>query len=119
MSSHILAEVSRIANRIGIIHNGHLLQEFNTDELVRNRKRHLLLKVRDIESAHRVLIAAGQSVEIQPGGTMELISEFAVEHPDEINSLLVNAGVPPTQLLVEEEELEQYFLRLVGMERGS
>ena len=30
MSSHILAEVSRIANRIGIIHNGHLLQEFNT-----------------------------------------------------------------------------------------
>ena len=36
MSSHILAEVSRIANRIGIIHNGHLLQEFNTDELVRN-----------------------------------------------------------------------------------
>ncbi len=119
MSSHILAEVSRIANRIGIIHNGHLLQEFNTDELVRNRKRHLLLKVRDIEFAQRVLIAAGQSVEIQPGGTIELISEYAVEHPDEINSLLVNAGISPTQLLVEEEELEQYFLRLVGMERGS
>ena len=119
MSSHILAEVSRIANRIGIIHNGHLLQEFNTDELVRNRKRHLLLKVRDIESAQRVLIAAGQSVEIQPGGTIELISESAVEHPDEINTLLVNAGISPTQLLVEEEELEQYFLRLVGMERGS
>ena len=38
--------------------------------------------------------------------------------PDDINSLLVNAGTPPTQLMVEEEELEQYFLRLVGMEGG-
>ncbi len=34
-------------------------------------------------------------------------------------SLLVKAGTPPTQLLVEEEELEQYFLRLVGMHGGQ
>jgi ABC-2 type transport system ATP-binding protein len=119
MSSHILAEVSRIAQRIGIIHNGCLLQEFKTDELVRNRKRHLLLKVRDIESAQRILTSAGQPAEILSDGMIELITEFAVEHPDEINSLLVNAGISPTQLLVEEEELEQYFLRLVGMERGT
>ena len=30
--------------------------------------------------------------------------------------MLVEAGCPPTQLMVEEEELEQYFLRLVGMD---
>jgi ABC-2 type transport system ATP-binding protein len=119
MSSHILAEVSRIAQRIGIIHNGHLLQEFNTDELVRNRKRRLLLKARDIESACRVLTAGGQPAKIKADGTIELETEFAVDQPEEINSLLVNAGTPPTQLLVEEEELEQYFLRLVGMEGGS
>ena len=119
MSSHILAEVSRIAQRIGIIHNGHLLQEFNTDELVRNRKRHLLLKVRDIGSAQRILTSAGHPAEIQSDGTIVLTTESAVEHPDEINSMLVNAGIPPTHLQVEEEELEQYFLRLVGMERES
>jgi ABC-2 type transport system ATP-binding protein len=38
-----------------------------------------------------------------------------VERPDEVNGLLVKAGASPTQLMVEEEELEQYFLRLVGM----
>jgi ABC-2 type transport system ATP-binding protein len=119
MSSHILAEVSRIAQRIGIIHNGHLLQEFNTDELVRNRKRRLLLKARDIESACRVLTAGGLPAKIQADGTIELETESAVDQPEEINSLLVNAGTPPTQLLVEAEELEQYFLRLVGMEGGS
>ena len=118
MSSHILAEVARLAGRIGIIHNGRLLQELNMDELEQNRKRRLLLRVRETESAQRALIAAGQPAEILPDGSIELISAAAVEHPDEMNSLLVEAGTPPTQLVVEEEELEQYFLRLVGMQGG-
>jgi len=118
MSSHILAEVSRLAQRIGIIHNGHLLQELNIDELEQNRRRRLLLRARDVESAHRALIAAGQPAEILQGGTIELKSASSVERPDDINCLLVKAGTPPTQLMVEEEELEQYFLRLVGMDGG-
>jgi ABC-2 type transport system ATP-binding protein len=118
MSSHILAEVSRLAQRIGIIHNGRLLQELNIDELERNRKRRLLLRARDTEAAQRVLAAAGQPAEILQDGSMELKNASSVEHPDDINCLLVNAGTPPTQLVVEEEELEQYFLRLVGMDGG-
>ena len=119
MSSHILAEVARLAQRIGIIHKGRLIQELNIDELERNRRRRLLLRMQDIESAHQVLAAAGQPAEILQDRTLALRSASAVEHPDEINCLLVNAGTPPTQLLVEEEELEEYFLRLVGMEGGS
>src|SRR5450759_4723863 len=49
MCSHILAEVSRLAQRIGIIHNGRLLQELNVDELEQNRRRRLLLRARDVE----------------------------------------------------------------------
>jgi ABC-2 type transport system ATP-binding protein len=119
MSSHILAEVSRLAQRIGIIHQGRLLQELNVGELEKNRKRRLLLRARDTEAAQRVLVAAGQPAEILADGTIELKDGFAVERPDEINSLLVNAGTPPTHLVVEEEELEHYFLRLVGMNGGD
>ena len=118
MSSHILAEVSRLAGRIGIIHKGHLLQELSIDELERNRKRRLLLRARDVEAAQRVLTEAGLPAEILPDGAMELKNAAAVERPDEINRLLVNNGLPPTQVLVEEEELERYFLRLIGMEGG-
>ena len=118
MASHILAEVSRLARRIGIIHEGRLLQELNVDELERNRRRRLLLRARDVESAHRALIAAGQPAEILQDGTIELKNASSVERPDDINCLLVKAGTPPTQLMVEEEELEQYFLRLVGMDGG-
>jgi ABC-2 type transport system ATP-binding protein len=118
MSSHILAEVSRLAGRIGIIHQGRLLQELNTDELERNRRRRLLLRARDVETAHRALMAAGQPAEFLPDGTIQLKNAACVERPDDINCLLVKAGTPPTQLVVEEEELEQYFLRLVGMDGG-
>ncbi len=114
MSSHILAEVSRLADRIGIIHAGRLLQEMDVAELERNRRRRLLVRTRDISTAQRALSAAGHPGEILPGGILELHQTTAIEHPDDIASLLVQANAPPTQLLVEEEELESYFLRLVG-----
>jgi len=117
MSSHILAEVSRLAQRIGIIHAGRLLQESNLDELERNRRQRLLVRVRDPQAARAVLMAAGQPVGVSRDGTLELAGPAALERPDEIATRLVQAGVPPTQLVVEQEDLEEYFLRLVG-EKG-
>ena len=116
MSSHILAEVSRLAGRIGIIHQGHLIRELGADELERDRNRRLLIKVRDLASVQQVLVAVGQPAEILPDGSIELKTPSSIERPDEINRLLVDAGFPPSRLVVEEEELERYFLRLVGME---
>ena len=114
MSSHILAEVARLAGRIGIIHQGRLLQELNIAELERDRQRRLVLRARDLEAAQRALVAAGQPAELLPDGTLELKNRDAIERPDEVNRLLVEAGLPPTQVLVEEEELEQYFLQAGG-----
>ena len=42
MASHILAEVARLAQRIGIIHQGRLLQELDLAGLERNRRRRLV-----------------------------------------------------------------------------
>jgi ABC-2 type transport system ATP-binding protein len=114
MSSHILAEVSKLAKRIGIIHEGRLLQEMDIAGMERNRRRRLLVRAWDIETVQRALSTVGYPGEILPDGTLELNQTAAIESPDNIANLLVRAGTPPTQLLVEEEELEQYFLRLVG-----
>ncbi len=119
MSSHILAEVSRLAARIGIIHQGHLLQELDVADLERNRQRRLLLQARDLAAASQALAVAGQPGEILADGTIALDDARAIERPDDVNCLLVRAGAPPTRLVVEEEELEHYFLRLVGMNGGS
>jgi ABC-2 type transport system ATP-binding protein len=119
MSSHILAEVSRLADRIGIIHEGKLLQEMSIEELDRNRIRRLLIDVGDAQHAVQVLSSAGYTVTVLPGGTLALDDPASIAHPGQVNRLLVEAGMYPTRLVVEEEELEQYFLRLVGMDRGQ
>ena len=74
--------------------------------------------MRDVESAGRKIKENGEQAEIQQDGSIELNSVQALAHPDEINRMLVEAGNSPTQLIVEEEELEQYFLRLIGMKGG-
>ena len=118
MSSHILAEVSRLANRIGIIHEGHLLQEMNMNDLEKNRRRRLLVRVRDPGTARAALVAAGFLVETVEDVSLELRDQAALDHPDEIASLLVQAKTPPTHLSLDLEDLEQYFLRLVGLQGG-
>ena len=119
MSSHILAEVSRLAKRIGIIHEGHLLQEMDVDELERNRRKRLMLRVNDLDCALLALVAAGHPVEVSRDGSLELSGQAALDRPDEIATLLVQAKNPPTRLFVEQEDLEEYFLRLVGLDGDS
>ncbi len=115
MSSHILGEVARLAQRIGIIHQGRLLQELDIDELKRNRQRRLLVRTRNDAAARSALTAAGHLVAVDGNGALELTDADALACPDEIATLLVQAGTPPLHLMVEEEELEHYFLRLIAV----
>jgi ABC-2 type transport system ATP-binding protein len=128
MSSHILGEVSRLAQRIGIIHQGRLLQEVDVAELERNRRRRLVIRARQPQAALSVLTGAGFSAVISSGtvssdavssdAAIQVTDEAAIEHPDDVATRLVNAGHAPTMLNVEEEDLEQYFLRLIGKNEG-
>jgi ABC-2 type transport system ATP-binding protein len=65
-----------------------------------------------------VLLDAGFSAEITLDGAVEVKDTAAIERPDDIATRLVNGGHAPTMLNVEEEDLEHYFLRLIGMEEG-
>ncbi|MCJ7625649.1 MAG: ABC transporter ATP-binding protein [Anaerolineaceae bacterium] len=113
MSSHILTEVDRLATRIGIIHNGRLLEELNTKKLDELRSQRLEIKVRDLEAAQTVLAQAGFAVKTGED-TLFLCEARAICAPDEVATILVNAGTPPIRLAVEQENLEEYFLRLTG-----
>jgi len=119
VSSHILGEVSRLAHRIGIIHEGRLLQEMDVADLDRQRRRRLLIRARDNQAAFGVLTSAGFAAELTQTNTIELMGNGAIERPDDIASTLVHAGQAPTMLKVEYEELEPYFLRLVGKDGGN
>jgi ABC-2 type transport system ATP-binding protein len=113
MSSHILTEVERLATRIGIIHKGRLLEELQADKLEELRSRRLEIKARNLEAAQSALVQAGFAVKASEGAIL-LNEARAIDAPDEVATLLVNAGTPPTRLAVEQEDLEEHFLRLTG-----
>jgi ABC-2 type transport system ATP-binding protein len=116
MSSHILTEVDRLATRIGIIHQGRLLEELDAERLERLRSRRLVVKTRDLAAAGRALSQAGFAVQAGEGALF-LNEATALDAPDVVATILVNAGTPPTRLAVEQEDLEAHFLRLTG-EKG-
>ena len=112
MSSHILGEVARLADRVGIIHQGCLLEELDAHTLRARRRGWLEVSARDLETAATVLASHGFMVQRNQDGGLRLEAADAVAHPDTVAEILVRGGVPPTKLSVEHEDLEDYFLRL-------
>jgi len=113
MSSHILPEVDRLATRIGIIHNGKLIEELDAAQAERLRARRLEIRARNLEGARISLQSAGYKPALE-NGTLILEDEHALEHPDDIAQMLVNAGSPPIHLAVKQQDLEEHFLKLTG-----
>lgn len=113
MSSHILTEVDRLATRIGIIHKGRLIEELDLEKLEALRARRLEIDVRNRAAAQCALVQAGYRVNTD-GAKLVLTECRAVDAPEVVATILVDAGAPPSRLAVEQEDLEEYFLRTTG-----
>jgi ABC-2 type transport system ATP-binding protein len=118
ISSHILGEISRFATRIGIIHQGKMIQEIDADQLENLCKKQLLIGAKDMELARKIILQNGYSNPSMQNGIMHLDDNKAIEHPEQIATIMVNAGCPPGLLKVDEENLESYFLRTIEINGG-
>lgn len=118
ISSHILGEISQFATHIGIIHQGKMVREFNTNELEILCEKYLAVKANDLNAAFSLISEkAFNDCEIV-NDIIKIKDTAAINNPDEIATLLVNSGHPPTLLKVEDENLESYFLRTIKMNGG-
>lgn len=121
LSSHRLAEVARVATRIGVLHQGHLVDELDANALASRVRTRLEVGARDLLRAARALREAGFEARASAGGpgpagsrVLALDDIRALEQPELVATALVRAGEPPTRIAVVEEDLETYFLRLVS-----
>ena len=119
ISSHKLEEISKIATRIVIIHEGRLIREVESKELDQYLEKKLLISGHNNKAMKEVLSNNGYKVNFKSdlennSCYLELIDTKSVESPEEIATLLVNAGYPPKMLTVEKEDLENYFLRILN-----
>ena len=119
ISSHKLEEISKIATRIVIIHEGRLIREVESKDLDKYLEKKLWVSGSNNKAIKAVLSNNGYQVNFKSdlennSSYLELIDTKSVESSEEIATLLVNAGYPPKILTVEKEDLENYFLRILN-----
>lgn len=118
LSSHIIAELVKLTDRIGIIHEGKLIQDITMTQLERSLTKQLVLSGRDQNAIKRILSEHGYRFKENSDGRLVLSEGRATEGPEKLNELLVRSGQPPTQLNVVTEDLEGYFMRSIQHSRG-
>lgn len=117
MSSHILAEVDQLADRIGIVHGGRLLEEFDRGGLSRGRRRFIdigLSSGDERDRAEGLLRSRLELSAIAPLGARELRVSEAGNRGPEMARVLVEAGLGLEMMRPVEEGLEERFMRLTG-----
>ena len=119
ISSHILSEIARMATRIGIIHQGLLLQEIDINQLERLRRKRLHLQFRQVTGVIDLLARLGYKASLIDKAVVEIDDQQAVEWPEQVAKRLVEAGLLPMMLRVDEENLESYFLRTIAQSRAA
>jgi ABC-2 type transport system ATP-binding protein len=118
ISSHILGEISRFATRIGIIHNGELIKEINSDELEKLCRRQLIVDTIDNINAFKIFKDSGITAEFDKSDKILSDDIRFIEHPEKISDLLTSKGISLKMLNVVDEDLESYFLRTI-QEKGG
>ena len=116
ISSHILSEIALLADDIGIIDHGALLEEESLAELEAKSSRHIRFTVSSTTQAARILERNFHETQfiIQDDYKMRLHNlDISV---GEIVTAFVENGLSVSEAYVCEESLEDYFKRVTGGE---
>ncbi|MBN1192519.1 MAG: ABC transporter ATP-binding protein [Coriobacteriia bacterium] len=114
LSSHILSEVQQLADTIGIIHEGRLLEEIGYEELRTRNREYLELRVSDTKRAAWALeeTCGVRDYAVHEGGVVRVYTGF--DRSEQYTTALVHAGVGIISAHMSEENLEDHFVKLTG-----
>ena len=116
ISSHILSEIENIADVIGIMDNGILIEEIPKEELHNRLNKFVEFELSDgykaVELLEKIGLKANKDITITKEGIIHLYSNL--EMRDKINALFVSAGIDVKKVNLCEENLEDFFTRFVS-----
>lgn len=116
ISSHILSEISLLADDIGIIDNGVLLEESSMKELEKKNRKYILLQVSDLPKTTLILERQFhlKDYSVQDDHTLRLYD--AAIDMGEVHKALVMQNVTVMSSLLCNDTLEDYFKKITGGE---
>ena len=114
ISSHILSEIEQMANTIGIIDHGKMIEELSMDEIRRRNRHYVKMTVSDM---NRTVPLLEKELCITD---FEIVSEreikiYQIETDfEKVNRLLNQNEIGVSEISMNKGNLEEYFLRLTG-----
>lgn len=116
ISSHILSEISLLADDVGIIGHGRLLEEESLKELEAKIAKYIHFCVSDAQKAAQVIAAAFRSKDIQLADANNLYLYDTALPVARINRSFIEAGIDIQEAHLCEKTLEDYFKEITGGE---
>ncbi len=114
ISSHILSEIDLLADDIGIIHNGRLLEESSMEGLRKKNQKYIMFRVSSTATAAQILEQKCGTVKyrIEDDAVMRIYDmnvDLSV-----VNEAFITNGVGVYESRVCDESLEDYFKEITG-----
>jgi bacitracin transport system ATP-binding protein len=114
ISSHILSEIEQLADVIGVVHEGELLEEISM-ETIRRRNRQFIEFV--VSDTHKACLLLEEKFKMKDyrvvdHHTIHLFSSFLDRA--EMNQVFVENGIKVSAIHLNEKKLEDYFNELIG-----
>lgn len=114
ISSHILNEMEQLADTIGVLHAGRLLEETSMRKLYQQNRRYVEFEVSEVNKAAMILERSYgiSDYEVIDKGLLRLYDRL--DSRAEINAGFVQAGILVANMSIREGNLEDWFTRLIG-----
>jgi bacitracin transport system ATP-binding protein len=116
ISSHILSEISLLADDVGIIDHGKLLEEESLEELEAKNAKFIHFLVSDARQAAQIILTEFHNKKMQVVDGNNLYLYDTTLPTDIINRLLFERGINIYQVHLCEDTLEDYFKKITGGE---
>lgn len=116
ISSHILSEIESIADTVGIIAKGRMIEEISMAAVEEMNLAYIELGITDVKRAAFVLSekCGLTNFKIMEGGKIRIYDKKAV--PGEVSRILALNDVEVTEIGKKAENLEDYFLKITKTE---
>lgn len=116
ISSHILSEISLLADDIGIIDRGVLLEEESLKELEEKNAKYIHFITSNAKKAAQVIESLFQTKNVKITDEYNLYLYDTVLPVAKINRTLIESGIDIKEVHLCEESLEDYFKKITGGE---
>jgi ABC-2 type transport system ATP-binding protein len=118
ISSHILAEIEQIAQTIGVMNNGNLIEEISMHSISENNAKYIEMEVSQVQQAAIIIesLLNIQNFKVIDNKKIRIYETDTPQH--QIYKVLTENDISIDSINTKTHSLEDYFLSLIGGDKN-